>query len=143
MSAPDIVVVSGAGTGIGRAVSRRMVADGFHVLAAGRRPAPLELLAKELAPHLDPVSADLSTAAGAATVAERVRIADRISAAGRRCAGVVAAAGGLSPRGATVQVQNGDPGLTGDWALNGHRALDDVPGLDDVRQDWLASFESN
>jgi 3-oxoacyl-[acyl-carrier protein] reductase len=60
----------------------------------------------------------------------------------------VAAAGGLS-RGATVQAQNGDRGLTGDWALNGGRALDDVPGpdgvpeLDGVRQNWLASFESN
>jgi 3-oxoacyl-[acyl-carrier protein] reductase len=149
MNSPDIVLVSGAGTGIGRAVSRRLVAEGFHVLAVGRRPGPLELLAKELAPHLDPVSADVATVAGAATVAERVRIADRISSAGRRCAGVVAAAGGLSPRRATAQEQDGDPGLNGDRTLNGDRALDDVPGLErvpelgGVRQDWLASFESN
>ena len=112
MNSPDIVVVSGAGTGIGRAVARRLVADGFYVLAAGRRPGPLELLAKELAPHLDPVSADLATAAGAATVAERVRIADRISTAGRRCAGVGAAAGGLSPRGATVRRRTATRGGT-------------------------------
>ena len=50
MNSPDMIVVSGAGTGIGRAVSRRLVADGFHVLAVGRRPEPLERLAKELAP---------------------------------------------------------------------------------------------
>src|SRR5438094_58346 len=113
MNSPDMIVVSGAGTGIGRAVSRRLVADGFHVLAVGRRPEPLERLAKELAPHLDTVSADLATVAGATAVAESV------GAAERRCAGVVAAAGGVSP---------GGEGTT---------------GLDGVRQDWLASFESN
>ena len=123
MNSPDIVVVSGAGTGIGRAVSHRLVADGFHVIVVGRRPGPLELLAKELAPHLDAVSADLGTAEGAATVAERVRIADRISSAGRRCAGVVTAAGGLSPRRASIQAQNGDPGLNGDRAMDGNCAL--------------------
>ena len=109
----DMVVVSGAGTGIGRAVARRLAGDGFHVLAVGRRPEPLDLLAKELAPHLDVVSADLATVAGATAVAERV------SAAERGCAGVVAAAGGLSPREATAAA------------------------LDGIRQEWLATFESN
>lgn len=113
MNSPDMIVVSGAGTGIGRAVSHRLVADGFHVLAVGRRPEPLERLAKELDPHLDAVSADLATVAGATAVAERVR------AAASGCAGIVAAAGGLS--------------------LGETRAA----GLDGVRQDWLASFESN
>ena len=113
MNSPDMIVVSGAGTGIGRAVARRLVAGGFQVLAVGRRPEPLERLAKELAPRLDTVSADLATVAGATAVAERVR------AAGRGCAGVVAAAGGLSPGG------------------------DGAAGLNGVRQDWLASFESN
>jgi len=70
MNSPDLIVVSGAGTGIGRAVSRRLVADGFHVLAVGRRPEPLDRLAKELAPHLDTASADLATAAGATAVAD-------------------------------------------------------------------------
>jgi 3-oxoacyl-[acyl-carrier protein] reductase len=111
MTSTDLVVASGAGTGIGRAVARRLAGDGFHVLAVGRRPEPLDQLAKELAPHLDVVSADLAAAAGATAVAEAVR------AAARRCAGVVAAAGGVSPRG--------------------------TAGLDGVRQDWLASFESN
>ncbi len=113
MNSPDMIVVSGAGTGIGRAVARRLVAGGFQVLAVGRRPEPLERLAKELAPRLDTVSADLATVAGATAVAERVRAAER------GCAGVVAAAGGLSPGG------------------------DGVAGLNGVRQDWLASFESN
>ena len=113
MNSPDMIVVSGAGTGIGRAVARRLVAGGFQVLAVGRRPEPLERLAKELAPRLDTVSADLATVAGATAVAERVRAAER------GCAGVVAAAGGLSPGG------------------------DGAAGLNGVRQDWLASFESN
>jgi NAD(P)-dependent dehydrogenase (short-subunit alcohol dehydrogenase family) len=113
MNSPDMIVVSGAGTGIGRAAARRLVTGGFHVLAVGRRPDPLERLAKELAPHVDTVSADLATVAGAEAVADGVR------AAGRRCAGAVAAAGGLSPGG------------------------EGAPGLDGARQDWLAAFESN
>ena len=113
MNSPDMIVVSGAGTGIGRAAARRLVADGFHVLAVGRRPDPLERLAKELAPHLGTVSADLAAVAGATAVAASVRAAER------RCAGVVAAAGGATPGG------------------------DGATGLDGVRQDWLASFESN
>lgn len=123
MNSPDMIVVSGAGTGIGRAVSRRLVADGFHVLAAGRRPEPLERLAKELAPHLDTVSADLATVAGATAVAESLLATER------RCAGVVAAAGGLSPGG--VPAAGVPPGG------------EDAAGLDAVRRDWLASFESN
>ena len=113
MNSPDMIVVSGAGTGIGRAAARRLVADGFHVLAVGRRADPLERLAKELAPHLGTVSADLAAVAGATAVAASVRAAER------RCAGVVAAAGGATPGG------------------------DGATGLDGVRQDWLASFESN
>ena len=111
MKRADVVVVSGAGTGIGRAVARRLAGDGFHVLAVGRRPEPLDRLAKELAPHLDVACADLATVAGATSVAESVR------AARRGCAGVVAAAGGVGSRG--------------------------TDGLEGVRQDWLASFESN
>ncbi len=73
MTDSDLVVVSGAGTGIGRAVARRLAGDGFHVLAVGRRPEPLDQLAKELAPHLDVASADLATVAGATAVADQVR----------------------------------------------------------------------
>ena len=161
MNSPGIVVVSGAGTGIGRAVSRRLVADGFHVVAAGRRAEPLELLAKELAPRLDFVGADLATAEGATAVAERVRAADR------GCAGVVAAAGSPSLRGAAVPAHGGAPAQDGapvrdgasvqDGAPVQDRApvqdggpvrdraplQDGVPGLAGVRRDWLASFESN
>ena len=86
MNSADMVVVSGAGTGIGWAVARRLTGAGFRVLAVGRRREPLDRLAKELAPHLDVASADLATVAGATAVAGAVRAAEC------RCAGVVAAA---------------------------------------------------
>lgn len=74
------VVVTGAGTGIGRAVAERLVADGWDVVAVGRRQAPLETIAGARA-----VAADVSTEAGARAVA----------GAAPECAALVAAAGGL------------------------------------------------
>jgi 3-oxoacyl-[acyl-carrier protein] reductase len=82
------IVVTGGGTGIGRAVVRRLVADGRAVVAVGRRAEPLEKLAAELDGRVTPLSADVSTVEGAAAVA----------AAAPECAGVVAAAGGLVPQ---------------------------------------------
>jgi 3-oxoacyl-[acyl-carrier protein] reductase len=114
MTSADTVVVSGAGSGIGRAVALRLAAAGFHVTAVGRRREPLDRLGGEIAGgSVDAIPADLATEAGAAGVAAQV------NSAGRRCAGIVAAAGGLSP--------NGSPGA----------------GLNGVRGDWQASFESN
>ncbi len=84
-------MVSGAGTGIGRAVAVRLAAAGGHVTAVGRRPEPLRHLADELPDLVDVVVADVATPAGAGAVAERV------AAGQRRCTGVVAAAGGLFP----------------------------------------------
>ncbi len=105
MSEQSTVVVSGAGTGIGRAVAGRLAAAGCHVTAVGRRPEPLNRLAGELGPQVDPVAADVATEAGAEAVAARV------AAAGRGCAGVVAAAGGI-PGGRTA---GGLAGIRQDW----------------------------
>lgn len=113
MSAERMIVVSGAGSGIGRAVIQRLVADGGQVMAVGRRPEPLQRLAEELGKAVRPVAADVGTEAGAAAVA-----ADLL-AAGQTCAGVVAAAGGLTPD---------QPAAS---------------PLQQVRRDWQASFESN
>jgi NAD(P)-dependent dehydrogenase (short-subunit alcohol dehydrogenase family) len=41
-------VITGGGSGIGAAVARRLVADGFDVCLTGRRAAPLQTLADEL-----------------------------------------------------------------------------------------------
>ncbi len=113
MSAERTIVVSGAGSGIGRAVTERLVADGGQVTAVGRRPEPLQELADELGKAVRPVAADVGTEAGAAAVA-----AD-LAAAGQACAGVVAAAGGLTPDQAAASP------------------------LEQARRTWQASFESN
>ncbi|GAB3278101.1 SDR family oxidoreductase [Sinomonas notoginsengisoli] len=39
---PRVAVVTGAGSGIGRAVVQRLLADGWHVVLAGRREGPLK-----------------------------------------------------------------------------------------------------
>ncbi|MGK5741802.1 SDR family NAD(P)-dependent oxidoreductase [Micromonospora sp. URMC 103] len=57
------VVVTGAGTGIGRATARAFSAVGAHVLAVGRRPAPLAETAHGH-PLITPLPADV-TADGA------------------------------------------------------------------------------
>ena len=111
--AQGTVVVSGAGTGIGRATAQRLAAGGFGVVAVGRRREPLEQLSAELGPQVDVVAADVATATGCAAVA------DCLAGTGTRCAGLVAAAGGLSPSGSSAG------------------------GLARVRDDWQASFESN
>jgi 3-oxoacyl-[acyl-carrier protein] reductase len=67
-----VVVVSGGGTGIGRAVAARFAADGDQVVIVGRRPAPLEEAAAALGGSVLPVAADLVTPEGAALVAETV-----------------------------------------------------------------------
>src|SRR5580700_11106560 len=66
MSAERTIVVSGAGSGIGRAVTERLVADGGQVTAVGRRPEPLQELADELGKAVRPVAADVGSEAGAA-----------------------------------------------------------------------------
>lgn len=43
-----VALVTGGGTGIGAAVARRLVADGWSVALTGRRAEPLEALAREL-----------------------------------------------------------------------------------------------
>ncbi|HUJ06266.1 MAG TPA: SDR family NAD(P)-dependent oxidoreductase [Streptosporangiaceae bacterium] len=95
MSTPT-VAVSGAGTGIGRAVARRLVTGGFHVTMVGRHSGPLSDPAAELRcqdgtgsageSRVDLVPADVATAACAAAVAAH------IASPGRPCAGVVCSA---------------------------------------------------
>ncbi len=45
---PKVAVVTGAGTGIGRAVSLALLEDGYLVALAGRRQSRLEQVAAEV-----------------------------------------------------------------------------------------------
>ncbi len=50
MSTPArIAIVTGAGTGIGKAVAIALLKDGYSVVLAGRRVGPLEQAVKEAA----------------------------------------------------------------------------------------------
>lgn len=105
MGSEDTVVVSGAGTGIGRATARRLVLDGFHITAVGRRQEPLDRLVGEMGGCAEAIAADVATGAGATAVAAAV------SSAGRRCVGVVTAAGGMSAGSSA----GGLPAVRRDW----------------------------
>lgn len=43
-----VALVTGGGTGIGAAVARRLAVDGYAVAVTGRRPEPIEAVAREL-----------------------------------------------------------------------------------------------
>ncbi len=89
-----LVVVSGGGSGIGRAAALRLAADLHRVLVVGRRADALERT-RSAGPDgsIITLAADLSTPAGAEAVAARV------AEEGRPLDGVVAAAGGRGPYG--------------------------------------------
>jgi NAD(P)-dependent dehydrogenase (short-subunit alcohol dehydrogenase family) len=88
------VVVSGGGSGLGRAAALRLAADGHDVIVVGRRLDALEqTCAAGPTGAIVPVPADLSTVAGAEAVAAHV------AGVGRPLDGVVAAAGGRGPYG--------------------------------------------
>lgn len=48
MNARKTAIVTGAGTGIGRATALRLAQDGFNLVLNGTRPGPLEEIAKEI-----------------------------------------------------------------------------------------------
>ena len=63
-----VVLVTGAGTGIGAAVARALAEAGDRVVVCGRREAPLRAVADPIGAHM--VVADVSEPAGAAQVVE-------------------------------------------------------------------------
>ncbi len=109
---PDVLVVTGAGSGIGRAVARQLATRSEVLVLAGRRRSALEDTAAGLDLCSPPllVDADLSTPAGAARLGEAV--------GGRSVAGLALVAGGV---GASSDL----PGLDGvaaswehSWRMN-------------------------
>ncbi|MGW3995555.1 SDR family oxidoreductase [Amycolatopsis sp. NPDC004772] len=69
----ELVVVTGASTGIGRATAQRLAADGFHVLAGVRTEAAA---AEVKAGRVEPVLLDITDESQVTALADRVR-ADR------------------------------------------------------------------
>jgi NAD(P)-dependent dehydrogenase (short-subunit alcohol dehydrogenase family) len=80
-------VVTGASSGIGRAIAQRFADDGTRVYLTGRRLAELESAAKEIGPNSVAVQADVSK------VEDLDRLFDVIRADGRVLDTVVANAG--------------------------------------------------
>ncbi|MBO0685771.1 MAG: SDR family NAD(P)-dependent oxidoreductase, partial [Candidatus Dormibacteraeota bacterium] len=75
-STEKIALVTGAGTGIGRAVSLALAAAGFAVVLSGRRPQPLESVAEEgkrTGARLVAVPADVGDPASVAALFNNVR----------------------------------------------------------------------
>ncbi|GHJ95497.1 ketoreductase [Streptomyces sp. NE5-10] len=72
---PRVVLVTGAGTGIGRATARAFARQGATVVAVGRRPGPLRETAAEAPGAIRPHPADI-TAEGAPEELVRRVLAD-------------------------------------------------------------------
>lgn len=81
------IVITGAGSGIGRATAHALAGTGATLVLAGRRRAALEATAAELPASVRIAEADLSTAEGAVALAERT--------ADLEIGGLVLLAGGL------------------------------------------------
>lgn len=67
----ELIVVTGASTGIGRATALRLAGEGFHVLAGVRRQVDAESFARESA-NIEPVILDITEDAHIHALAHRV-----------------------------------------------------------------------
>ena len=116
-NARRVAVVSGGGTGIGRAVAQALAADGDEVFVIGRRRRVIEDAAKAIndalgAEHVHPLVADLREPAAVAEAAERI--------------------GSAAP---TVDVVVNNAG--------GNFAAHPKADLNGMRDDWRTNFEGN
>jgi len=56
----NIVLVTGASSGFGQAICRKLIADGYRVIGAARRLDNLQKLAQELGENFLPLTLDVS-----------------------------------------------------------------------------------
>ncbi|CAN7311587.1 SDR family oxidoreductase [Knoellia sp. LjRoot47] len=66
MSQPPVALVTGGGTGIGAAVARRLVEDGYAVVVAGRRRDRLDAVVAQLGDAVTALELDVTDAAAVA-----------------------------------------------------------------------------
>lgn len=78
MNADDIAIVTGAGSGLGRAVAQSLAELNLRVIAVGRRLDPLLETASSSSGAIEPVAADVSTPNGRAVVCNALRSTDHV-----------------------------------------------------------------
>ncbi len=78
MSRYDIAIVTGAGSGLGRAVALSLAELPLRVIAVGRRLDPLLMTASKSAGKVEPIAADVSTASGRSRICSALRSATRV-----------------------------------------------------------------
>lgn len=89
-------IVTGGGTGIGRAVAHRLAADGNTVVIVGRRPETLEFAAEKINAEIG--SDQVAVAVADLTDPDQVRaLAERLSADGDLDVLVTNAGGARAP----------------------------------------------
>jgi NAD(P)-dependent dehydrogenase (short-subunit alcohol dehydrogenase family) len=93
MPAAPALLVTGASTGIGRAVARVAVAKGARVYASVRRQRDAEALRAELGERVQPILFDVTDEAAVAAAAGEIALRQQ----GRRLLGVVNNAGACTP----------------------------------------------
>jgi NADP-dependent 3-hydroxy acid dehydrogenase YdfG len=68
-----VALITGAGSGIGRAVAIKLAANGFNVVLAGRTKARLDQVASEIGPHALAVATDVCDPASVASLFDAIR----------------------------------------------------------------------
>lgn len=90
MSQTPVALVTGGGTGIGAAITRRLVADGYAVIVAGRRRDRLDAVVTELGNSVTALQLDVTDAA---SVAAAIGSLERLDVLVNNAGGAI----GLSP----------------------------------------------